>query len=186
MGMPVQDTTWTATMARALPDDGNRHEVLDGELFVSPSPSWSHQSVVGRLFIGLDKYVRQHALGWVVIAPADIEFSPSRLLQPDIFVVPNTGSRRPADWSEAKALLLAVEVLSPGSAHADRLRKRRIYQTERVPEYWIVDPDARVIERWRPDDDRPEILSATLFWRPRGDAPAFEIHLPAFFASALD
>jgi Uma2 family endonuclease len=186
MGMPVQDTHWTAEMARALPDDGERYEVLDGELFVSPAPSFGHQWVVGDLWSLLQSYVRLHGLGWAIMAPADIEFSPKRLVQPDVFVLPSTGGPRPREWTDVKALLLAVEVLSPSTARADRLRKRIIYQSEGVPEYWIVDSDARVVERWRPGDDRPEILADTLRWQPREGVPPLEIPLPGFFAMALD
>jgi Uma2 family endonuclease len=185
MGMPAQETEWTAEMARALPDDGKRYEVLDGELFVTPAPSWDHQGVVGRLHLLLAPYVEAHGLGWAMLSPADIEFSPRRLVQPDLFVVP-TAERRPRDWRDVKTLLLAVEVLSPGTARADRLRKRVIYQEQRVPEYWIVDPDARVVERWRPDDERPEILAGVLRWQPRDDVAPLDIDLVALFAKALD
>jgi Uma2 family endonuclease len=91
MGMPEQDTEWTAEMVRALPDDGQRYEVLDGELFVSPAPRPDHQSVLQRLFVILDDYVRKHELGWVFMSPADLEFSPRRYVQPDLFVVRNIG-----------------------------------------------------------------------------------------------
>ena len=185
MGMPAQQTEWTAEMARALPDDGKRYEVLDGELFVSPAPSWDHQRVVAQLLLLLSPHVEAHGLGWAMISPADIEFSPRRLLQPDLFVVP-ASERRPRDWRDVKALLLAVEVVSPSTARADRLRKRVIYQQQRVPEYWIIDPDARVVERWRPDDERPEILTEVLRWQPREDVMPLYIDLVAFFASALD
>jgi Uma2 family endonuclease len=186
MGMPAPHTDWTAEIARALPDDGRRYEVLDGELFVSPAPSFGHQWVVGDLWSVLQSYVRLHGLGWALMALADIEFSPKRLVQPDIFVVPRTGGPRPREWADVKALLLAVEVLSPTTARADRLRKRLIYQSEGVPEYWIVDPDARVVERWRPGDERPEVLAAVLRWQPRAAVPSLEIELAEFFAAALD
>ena len=65
-------------------------------------------------------------------------------------------------------LLLAIEVVSPGSAHADRVTKRRLNQRAGTPEYWVVDPDARVIERWRPDDARPEIVDGTFECHPEG------------------
>jgi Uma2 family endonuclease len=182
MGMPAQQTEWTAEMARALPDDGKRYEVLDGELFVTPSPALRHQAAVGKLFVLLEAYVRAHSVGIALISPADIEFSPRRLVQPDVFVAPMTGGRRPRDWRDISSLLLAVEVLSPSTARADRQRKRRIYQSERVPEYWIVDLDARVVERWRPDDERPEIISEVLSWRPRADAQGLAISLEEYFA----
>lgn len=186
MGMPAQQTEWTAEMARALPDDGKRYEVLDGELFVTPAPALRHQRAVGELFVLLKAYVRAHSLGVALISPADIEFSPRRLVQPDVFVAPMIAGGRPRDWRDISSLLLAVEVLSPSTARADRQRKRRIYQSERVPEYWIVDLDARVVERWRPDDERPEIISEVLSWQPRADAQALSFSLEEFFSEVQD
>ena len=76
---------------------------------------------------------------------------------------------------------ICVEVLSPSTARADRQVKRRLYQREGVREYWVVDPDARVVERWRPEDDRPEIVTSILTWQPEPSAPAFELDLAEFF-----
>ena len=179
-------TEWTADLARALPNDGKRYEVLDGELFVSPAPSFNHQRVVQMLFRLLDHWVRNQALGEVFIAPAEVEFSPRRLLQPDLFVIPPTVGFRPRTFRDVGKLLLAVEVQSPNTAQADRIKKRDIFQDERVPEYWIVDPHGRLIERWMPDDDRPEILSASIRWQPNSRVLPVEIDLPHFFAEALD
>jgi Uma2 family endonuclease len=186
MGMAAQQTDWTAEMARALPEDGNRYEVLDGVLFVSPAPRLDHQAVVLRLAAILDAYVREHSLGWVFISPADIEFSPRRYVQPDIFVVSNTGKGRPRSWREAHPLSLVAEVLSQSTARADRTVKRPTYQSERIPEYWIVDADARLVECWRPEDERPAVTHVILTWRPKEDVPPLEINLPEFFAAALD
>lgn len=93
--------------------------------------------------------------------------------------------RPDAACGSVRGLLLAVEVLSPSTARADRQTKRRLYQDEGVPEYWIVDLDARVVERWRPGDDRPEIVAATLTWQPDGSATPFELDLTAFFQAVL-
>jgi Uma2 family endonuclease len=186
MVMPAQRTEWTAEMARVLPDDGRRYEVLDGELFVSPSPRPDHQAVVLKLAVILELYVQKHGLGWVFTSPADLEFSPRRRLQPDVFVVANTGRGRPRVWADARPLSLVAEVKSDSTARADRWRKRTIYQNERIPDYWIVDPDARVVERWNPDDERPAIVAETLTWQPKSDVPALDINLPELFASALD
>jgi Uma2 family endonuclease len=186
MAMPAQNAEWTAEMVRALPEDGKRYEVLDGELFVSPAPTYDHQRVVLALVRRLDPYVRTNRLGEVLVSPADIELSSRRYVQPDIFVIPLTPGKRPRVWREAGRLLLVAEVLSPSTARADRTNKRDIFQDERVPEYWIVDPDARVIERWRPDDERPEILSRLIDWRPSREVEPLQIDLPGFFAEALD
>jgi len=186
MGMPAQKTDWTAEMARALPDDGNRYEVLDGELFVSPAPSPIHQEVLGRLYLLIQPYVERHSLGWTYLSPADIEFSPRRRLQPDLFVVPNTGAGKPRSWRDVKTLLLAIETLSPSTASGDRFKKRPIYQDQGVPQTWLVDIDARVIERWRPGDKLPEIISGVLEWQPKPEIPALRIILDEIFGHESD
>ena len=187
MGMSQTAERWTAEMVRGLPDDGNRYEVLDGELFVTPAPRAAHQRAVGELLVRLVTYLRHWKLGEALSSPADIEFSDTRLVQPDVFVVPfDAAGRKRQGWSDMKELVLAVEVLSPSTARADRLVKRRIYQEEPVGEYWVVDLDARIIERWRPNDERPEVLSDRLSWHPAGASAALELDLPAYFAELLD
>ena len=83
-------------------------------------------------------------------------------------------------------MLLAVEILSPGTAIRDRGVKRRLYQREGVPEYWIVDLEARLIERWRPSDLRPEIAHETIEWTPAGATASHMIDLADYFADVLD
>lgn len=185
MGMPEMLERWTAARVRDLPDDGKRYEVVDGELLVTPAPRFDHQRAVGVLYLALHPYIAQAHLGEVVISPADIEFDPATLVQPDVFVVPLVGGRRPKTWADIRGLLLAVEVLSPSTARADRTIKRRRYQRAGVPEYWIVDLDARLIERWPVGDERPEVLTERLAWQPDPSGPPFELDLPRFFAEAL-
>jgi len=115
------------------------------------------------------------------IAPAEVAFSPRRSVEPDLFVVPRMDGRRATHFEEVQRLVLAVEVISPSSARADRYRKRHLYQSEDVPEYWIVDPDARFVERWRPGDDAPEILVESLAWTPQEDVEPLVIDLAALF-----
>ncbi|HEX6535832.1 MAG TPA: Uma2 family endonuclease [Gemmatimonadaceae bacterium] len=182
MAMAAATIRWTAEMARGLPDDGNRYEVVDGELLVTPAPTWAHQNAVAELYVRLRGYLAANGAGHAMLAPADIEFGRANLAQPDLFVVPRTNGRAPRTWEEARRLLLAVEILSPSTARADRHVKRRLYQRERVPEYWVVDVDARLIERWRPDDGRPEMLAERIDWRPDHAHPALEIDLGAYFA----
>jgi Uma2 family endonuclease len=180
------ETDWTAEMVRALPDDGNRYEVVDGLLLVSPSPRTVHQRAVVALSARFYPFTLRHGIGDTNHAPADIEFSPRRMVQPDVFVVPLIDGRKPRKWSEVKDLLIAIEVLSPSTAHNDRIVKREMFQDEGVPEYWIVDLDARLVERWRPDDERPEILEEAIEWRAGSHAPALFIDLREYFAEVLD
>ena len=184
MAMPAT-TRWTVEMVRALPDDGNRYEVIDGELFVTPSPALRHQDAVLAMASLVRPYVSAHGVGHVVVSPADVTFDDGSLVQPDVFVTPLVGARRPRDWSEVKALLLAVEVLSPSTARADRRVKLRLYQRQHVPEYWIVDVDARLVERWRPADERPEILAEHLEWQPDPALPPLGLDLPSYFREAI-
>ena len=79
--------------------------------------------------------------------------------------------------------MLAIEILSPDTARPDRRVKRRLYQRERVPEYWIVDVDAGLVDRWRPDTDCPEVLAESLSWQPDPAHAPLVLDLPLFFAS---
>ncbi len=186
MVMPELRHRWTYEEIRNLPEDGNRYEVLDGDLFVTPAPSLRHQAAVVRLSHLLADYLDREGVGCALVAPADIVFSQQRAVQPDIFVLPLVGGRRPDTFDQVERLLLAVEVLSPSTARADRVVKRAIFREERVDEYWIVDLDARVIERSRPDDPRPELLDRHLRWQPQGAQTVLEIDVTAYFAAVLD
>jgi Uma2 family endonuclease len=181
----VATTKWTADMVRALPADGNRYEVIDGELFVTPAPSWNHQEAAFELAVRVRAYLQATGAGHVMIAPADVEFAADRMVEPDVFVVPLVDGRKPRTWEEAGRLLLAVEIISPSTAHEDRQAKRRLYQRQNVPEYWIVDIDARLIERWRPADERPEILTERLEWHPDPAHPPLALDIPRYFADVL-
>ena len=185
MGMPNLKQDWTVAERDALPDDGNRYEVIDGELFVTPAPAWRHQAAVGLVLRLLAEYLERQPVGYVFVAPADVVFSPKRGVQPDLFVVPLVDGRVPKHFDEVRHLLLAIEVLSPTTARADRVKKRTLFREEGVDEYWIVDLDARVIERSTPDAPRPEILNETLIWRPIGAAEPLVIDLESFFAQMI-
>jgi Uma2 family endonuclease len=183
MGMAAFPTTgWTVDMLETLPDDGKRYEIIDGELFVTPAPHVAHQIVVGELHARLREYLRAHPVGRAVVAPADVRVGDRTSVEPDVFVIPQVKGPFPRVWSPLGTLLLAVEVLSTTTARTDRGRKRTLYQREGVPEYWIVDVDARLIERWRPSDQRPEVLAERIDWRPSETADALVIDLVELFA----
>ncbi len=182
MGMSLLHTKWTAAQAIALSDDGNRYEVLDGELIVMPPPSWAHQVAVQQMHLLLHPYVQEQALGWVMLSPSAVVLSERRLVQPDVFVVPRGEGAAPRDWSAITELLLAVEVLSPSTARRDRWQKRHMYQAFGTSEYWIIDTNARLVERWCPDDERPEVCSDTLTWTPQGSHAPLIVDLVNLFA----
>ena len=168
--------------ARDLAPPGERWELVDGELLVTPSPHWSHQGIIAELFSLLRAYVREHALGTVYASPLDVRLEPGLVLQPDILVVP-AGHLRHHDDVVSK-LLLACETISPSSARFDRVVKRPRFQRLRVAEYWIVDGESQTIERWQPDDERPAILADRLVWHPEGASEPFQLDIPLMFRDA--
>jgi Uma2 family endonuclease len=180
MGMPGTARRYTVDEVLAFPDDGNRYELVDGELLVTPSPAQVHQLVAGRLYAILVRYLTQcQAGGQAFFAPGDVIWSAREYVQPDLFVVP--AREVTGNWRDCQTLLLAVEVVSPSSARADRLTKRRLYQRRGVATYWVVDADARLVEVWHPSDDRPEIVTEALRWRVSPDADELVIEVPALF-----
>ena len=186
MVMPMLKRRWTVADRDALPDDGNRYEVIDGELFVTPAPAWNHQEAAVVLYSILREYLTRQRVGHPYIAPADVVFSPVRGVQPDVFVVPLIDGRRPEHFHAVRRLLLACEVLSPSSARADRVVKRRLFREEGVNEYWVVDLESRTFERSTPDEERIELLSEQVTWHPAGATDPLVIDVAKYFADVLD
>lgn len=116
MGMPQTANDWTVERVLALPEDGNRYEVVDGELLVTPSPAFHHQDAVLALAARLRSHVLANRFGTVSIAPADIELDEKTLVQPDIFAFEWSGGHPPRQWKDVRSILLAIEVLSPSTA----------------------------------------------------------------------
>ena len=169
MGM-VAPVYYTAEMVRALPDDGNRYETVHGELLVTPAPRPLHQLVLERLRYRLSRYLDKHPAGVLLSAPADISWGPDILVQPDLYVVPLEEART-LDWTRMRQLMLVVEVLSPTTARYDRFTKRWLYQEVRIPLYWIVNADERVVEVWTPGATSPVIERERVVWTPADPYP---------------
>ena len=176
---------YTADMVRALnaaePRHWPRYETVFGELLVTPAPRWWHQEMVKRLLVSLELYLRREPAGHVVVSPSEVSWTPDVLVQPDVFVVPIEQART-LDWTRAKTLLLAIEVLSPSTARADRFTKRRLYQQQGVSLYWIVDTDDRSAEVWTPDALFPRVERDRLEWHPAGAQSPFVLPLEELFA----
>jgi Uma2 family endonuclease len=130
----------TAEDLAALPDDGNRCEIIGGKLIVSPSPNSRHQRISFELAGALYLYLKQGGDGVGFSAPSDVHLSPTDVVQPDIRVVLREHQSIILDQGIYGAPDLVVEVLSPSSAATDFLRKSHLYERFGVPEYWIVDP----------------------------------------------
>ena len=190
MAMPALDSRrWTAAEVRQLTADNPlltpRYELVDGELLVTPSPGAPHQRTVAALYRALYAFLQVTRIGEVYFSPSDVELEPEFVTQPDLFVLSRAESARVRkEGFPVYGVLLAVEVVSPSSGRHDRVRKRPKYQ-KHTQEYWILDPDARLCERWRAGDERPEISVDQFVWLPSGDAPAFTLDIEAFFAEVF-
>lgn len=156
----------------AIPDDGRRYELHDGELSVTPAPSLDHQIISANLNDVLRRHVPAVTPGLVLYAPLDVILADTTVVQPDIvYFAPDHHhhlSRRGAEGPPT----LAVEILSPSTRTIDRGIKRRLYAKYRVPYLWIVDPDAQVIEAFALTDDG-YILAATAVGAEPVDLPPF-------------
>jgi Uma2 family endonuclease len=171
---------YTADMVRSMPDDGNRYEVVYGELLVTPAPRLWHQVLVHRLSVALELYLRTQPVGVVLTAPADISWGTDVLVQPDVFVVAAEEART-LTWSRVRTLLLVAEVLSPSTTRGDRILKRLRYREAGVPVYWVVDGDQRSVEVWTPLDDFPAVERERLVWHPPGADGPFTLEIAELF-----
>ena len=185
MLMVTKTRSWTADDLERLPDDGNRYEVVEGELFVTPAPSFAHQFVAGEIYRRLYPFVGEQRLGWVMFAPGDVHVNTRNQVQPDIFVVPRTAAGKPATWRDAPTPILVVEVLSDSTARRDLGPKRELYHRAGIAEYWVVDHenrDVRIIRRGAADVEARDRIT----WRPAAASKPLVIDLPALFREALD
>jgi Uma2 family endonuclease len=133
----------------ALPDDGKRYEVHDGELSLTPAPTPLHQIVLLNLAAFLDAHVKARNLGRILVAPLDVILSDrpdhTTILQPDVLFLDREGLGAISQRAVEGPPTLAVEILSPSTAVTDRTRKRELYARYGVPYLWIVDPDTREV-----------------------------------------
>jgi Uma2 family endonuclease len=138
-----------------FPDDGQRHELIDGEHYVTASPNIKHQRISKRLLDTIDVWLQEHPLGEIFYAPLDVRFSLFDVVEPDLFYVSN---ERAADLLAGQHVIgspdVIVEIGSPGTRQRDETIKRRLYERSNVLEYWVVDPDIDVIRVYRRDGDR--------------------------------
>jgi Uma2 family endonuclease len=157
----------------ALPDDGRRYEIHEGELSVTPAPTPDHQRRSGRLFTVLSAHVNGRGLGEVFFAPVDVILTDTSIVQPDlVFVAADRAGAVSSRGIEGPPTLV-IEILSPSTARTDRHTKLQLYARHGVPYYWIVDPDSRTIEAYALAGDRYAVVA-----RAAGDgtlaAPPFE------------
>jgi Uma2 family endonuclease len=181
VAVPLAPDFHTADMVRAMPDDGNRYEVVWGELFVTPSPVRHHQRIVGRLLVALLDYCERAGIGEALTSPADISWGIDSLVQPDAFVV--APEHTSDEWRDVKNLRLVIEVLNPTTARRDRFQKRKLYQANGVEVLWLVDHERQIVETWTPDAMLPQVETERVTWHPLGAMQPLTLVLKDLFRS---
>lgn len=151
----------------ALPADGRRYELHQGELSVTPAPGTRHQRILGEIYIVLRTHVDAHGLGEVFLSPVDCILSDATVVQPDVVFLDPSRAHLVSERGIEGAPTLAVEILSPSTTTIDRSRKLRLYAAHGIPWYWIVDPDGGLVEAYGLADGRYVLLG-----RAVGGAPA--------------
>ena len=138
-----------------FPDDGKRHELIDGEHYVTPSPNTKHQAVSLNLAGLLWSHLQEHPVGRVFTAPFDVVFTRFDVVEPDLLFISNARKASvltPANVQGAPDLV--VEIGSPGTRRRDETLKQRLYERCGVSEYWVVDPELDVIKVYRSIEGR--------------------------------
>ena len=160
----MSKTALTYLDYQALPDDGRRYEIHDGELSVTPAPSLDHQIISSRLYLHLAKWFEGHPGGLLLYAPLDVILSDrpeeTSIVQPDILYIAPDRMPRASQRGIEGGPTLAVEILSPSTRQIDRVTKTRLYARYDVPFLWLVDPDARTLEAFELRDGRYALAHA--------------------------
>ncbi len=184
---PASSVKFTYADLLHFPDDGKRREIIDGELYVTPSPNTKHQTVSMNLSGLLWNYIQQHPIGQVFAAPFDTVFSEFDVVEPDLLYIARERLEVSTRNNVRGAPDLVVEILSPGTRRTDELVKPKLFERFGVREYWVVDPELNTIKISR--------LSGTAFVHAAelgaGDSlttpllPGFSVSLTDVFASLI-
>lgn len=142
-----------------FPNDGKRHEIVDGEHFVNPAPSTRHQYALHELHIQLHEQIQKPGLGLIFGAPVDVQLSEFTVVQPDLVVILNERRDIVTDPKIAGTPNMVVEVISPGNPKYDRTTKKQAYQLAGVQEYWIINPIEQTVEQFVLEDDQYRLQS---------------------------
>jgi Uma2 family endonuclease len=179
--MATVSKQWTLEELHSLPDDGNRYELVRGELFVTPPPTEPHETLAARLHRLIDRYVEAHKLGYVYRPRAVMRHDRSEV-EPDLMV--RQPMHKPdATWDDAPIPVLVVEILSPTTRRRDQLQKRLLYMDAGVDEYWIVDPERNDITVVRDDRD-DAVVRDELAWKPSDASAPFTLDVRQLFGDS--
>lgn len=169
-----------------FPDDGKRHELIDGDHYRTPSPSTKHQRISRKLLTALEGFLNQHHSGEVFAAPYDVVLSDLDVVEPDLLFVSTARAAIITEKNIQGTPDLVVEILSESTRKADEVIKRKLYQRHGVPEYWVIDPELETVKVYR-ISDRSYARAAELSLEA-GDRlttpllPGFQIPLSEIFA----
>ncbi len=179
--MPLPSITWQDV--QQMPDDGNRYEAIEGDLYVTPAPSIRHHRLTRALYDALKPLLHKPEYGELFWAPVGVEFpATGEGVQPDLMFVSNERRAIIGEAGIVGAPDLVVEILSPSTVSRDRTIKLRLYQRQGVGEYLIVDTDENAIDVWRfKEEPAHERFTTTLPVR-LGAEQVGEIDLQAVFA----
>jgi Uma2 family endonuclease len=180
MHMAIEHRHWTVDEKDALPEDGNRYEVIHGDLLVTPTPTDAHETVAARLTRIVDRYVEAEGLGFTYHPRAVIRLGDDVEVEPDL-MVRREHDQAQGSWSSAPLPILVVEIASLGTRAIDLGRKRALYIDEAgIPEYWIVDGDTRTVRSCAPGRD-DIVCDDRLTWHPAGATAALVVPVAAIF-----
>jgi len=132
-----------------FPDDGKRHEIIDGEHYVTPSPNTKHQAIVSNVLGSLVLHIKSHPVGFAFAAPYDVVFSDLDVVEPDLLYVSRERFELLTKAHVRGAPDLVAEILSPGTRRTDEIIKRKLYERWGVGEYWVIDPELDTIKIYR-------------------------------------
>ncbi|MEM1096544.1 MAG: Uma2 family endonuclease [Bacteroidota bacterium] len=169
-----------------LPEDGKRYEIIDGDLFMSPAPSFWHQRYLVRILTSISTYLELHPIGEAVVAPLDVILDDENIVQPDLVFISQAKAHLIAKRGLEGAPDLIVEVLSPSNRRRDEVVKRALYEKHGVEEYWMVDSEADTVRIYRLTDDG--YVEAVVLTAEAGDVltspmlPGFALPLEKLFA----
>jgi Uma2 family endonuclease len=178
MEMATKLKRWTLEEVHRLPDDGNKYELVRGELFVTPPPNDDHETVLARLTRILDRYVEANGLGLVYRPRAVVRFQGSEV-EPDLMVRRSLPGIK-NEWERAPLPILVVEVFSPTTRRRDQVQKKSFYVDIGIDEYWMVDPDEQsvtVVRRGHEDFT----VADSLEWNPAGIPEPLTLSLAEIF-----
>ena len=175
-----------------FPNDGRRHEIIDGEHFVTPSPVARHQTISMNLTLALGAFLKEHPIGVIFAAPFDVVLSDLDVVEPDLPFIGRERATILTDQHVRGAPNLVVEILSPGTRRTDEVTKRKLYERVGVAEYWVVDPELEVIKVYRRDLQRHELFARATEPSAEGNdmlatplLPGFAAPLTQLFAPAF-